>query len=321
MKPTQKSLKPHVTRWVRDDLITQDQANSILAEYPADSRSSATMTFSIIGGLLCILGLILLISANWQVIPREAKLGGLLSLLIASTLLGTESSRRKWHPAITEISYLFATALPLVGLTLISQFFNLRGSGLTLVLTWFVSILLLPFLSFSPASFIVWWMSFSALIYFGISDYHLEWFDNEARTGSLIYAAFGVTTAAASQSWTLAGQTIQRAWGESLGLITTSLALYAYGFDIYDPKPHMSLWEVLWSAVFLLNLGAVFAGYKLHRRHLVTLGLAIQGITIVSFYLRLAGSMLSTGMLFLSAGTLLLILIFALHKLRKTILK
>ena len=321
MKPTQKSLKTHVTRWVQDDLITQDQADSILEKYPADSRSSATMTFSIIGGLLCVLGLVLLVSANWQVIPREAKLGGLLSLLIASTLLGIESSRRKWHPAITEISYLFAAVLPLVGLTLVGQFFNLRGSGFTLVLTWFGSILLLPFLSFSPASFLVWWTSLSSLIYLGISEYHLEWFDNEARTGLITYAAFGITTAAASQLWSLAGQTVQRAWGESLGLITTSVALYAYGFDIYEPKPHISLWEALWGAVFLLNLGAVFAGYKLHRRHLITLGLAIQGITILSFYLRLAGSMLSTGMLFLSAGTLLLILLLAIHKLRKTILK
>src|SRR5215813_1501845 len=57
MKPTQKSLRPHVTRWVQEDLITQDQANSILAKYPADSRSPATMTFSIIGGLLCIISL------------------------------------------------------------------------------------------------------------------------------------------------------------------------------------------------------------------------------------------------------------------------
>jgi len=321
MKRTQKSLRPHVTRWVQEDLITQDQANSILAKYPADSRSPATVTFSIIGGLLCILGVILLISANWQAIPREAKLGGLLSLLTASTLLGTESSRRKWHPAITEICYLFAAVLPLVGLILITQFFNLRGSGFTLVLTWFASILLLPFLSSSPASFVVWWMSFSALIYFGISEYHSGWFENEARTGSIVYALFGAATAAASQLWTRGGQTIQRAWGESLGLITTSLALYAYGFDIYDPEPHISVWEVLWGAVFLLNLAAVFAGYKLHGRHLVTLGLAVQGITILSFYLRLAGSMLSTGTLFFSAGALLLILIFALHKLRKTILK
>ena len=170
MKPTQKSLKPHVTRWVQEDLITQDQANKLLSKYPADSRSPATMTFSIIGGLLCILGVILLVSANWQVIPREVKLGGLLSLLTASTLLGTESSRRKWHPAITEISYLFAALLPLVGLTLISQFFNLSGSGFTLVLTWFASILLLPFLSFSAASFIIWWMCLCTLIALGYTS-------------------------------------------------------------------------------------------------------------------------------------------------------
>jgi uncharacterized membrane protein len=321
MKPTQKSLKPHLTRWVQDDLITQDQANTILSKYPADSRASLTMTYSVIGGLLCILGVILLISANWQVIPREAKFGGLLTLLAASTLLGTESRRRKWHPVITEICYLFAAVLPLVGLTLISQVFNLRGSGFTLMLAWFASILLLPFLSFSPASFVIWWMSFSALIFFGIGEYHLEWFNNESRTGSIIYAVFGIVTAVASQLWTKAQQTTQRAWGESLGLITTSLALYTYGFETYYPKSHLSLREVLWGAVFLLNLAAVSVGYKLHRRHLVTLGLGIVGITILSFYLQLAGTMLSTGMLFLSAGTLLLILIFALPKIRETILK
>ena len=320
MKPTQKSLKPHVTRWVQEDLITQDQANKLLSKYPADSRSPATMTFSIIGGLLCILGVILLVSANWQVIPREVKLGGLLSLLTASTLLGTQSSRRKWHPAITEISYLFAALLPLVGLTLISQFFNLSGSGFTLVLTWFASILLLPFLSFSAASFIIWWICLY-INRFRDTRVPLEWFNSETQTGCIIYAVFGIATAAASQSWTRAGQTIQRAWGESLGLITSSLALYAYDFDSYYPKPHFALWVVLWGAVFLLNLAAVFAGYKLDRRHLVTLGLIIEGVTILSFYLRLAGSMLSTGMLFLSAGILLLVLIFALQKLRKTILK
>jgi uncharacterized membrane protein len=321
MHPTRKSLKPHINRWVHDALITQDQADNILSKYPGDSRSPATMTFSVIGGLLCILGAILLVSANWQAIPREVKLGGLISLLTTSTLLGIEGGKRRWHPAIIEISYLFSAILPLVGLALIGQFFNLTGSEFTLVLTWFASILLLPFLSFSPAAFVVWWMSLSTVIAFGIHEHHLEWFNSEAHTASIIYAVFGTTTAVASQFWLKAGQTIQLAWGESLGLITTSLALYTYDFEAYYPEPHFPTWEVLWGTVFLLNLAVVFAGYKLHKRYLVTIGLAIVGITILSFYLRLAHSMLSTGMLFLSAGTLLLILIFSLHKVGKTILK
>src|SRR5271166_2625998 len=112
MKPTQKSLKPHINAWIEGNLITQEQGEGILAKYPTSSTSPATMTFSIIGGMLCILGVILLVSANWQSIPREVKLGALLGLLTASTLLGTEGSRRKWHPAIPEISYLFAAVLP-----------------------------------------------------------------------------------------------------------------------------------------------------------------------------------------------------------------
>ena len=114
---------------------------------------------------------------------------------------------------------------------------------------------------------------------------------------------------------------MQRAWGESLGLIMTSLGLYTYDCATHYPQPHIPIWEVAWGAVFILNLGAILIGYKAHRTSLVTLGFAMLGIIILSFYFRLVGSMLSTGMLFLSTGTLLIILIFTLHKLRKFILQ
>ena len=321
MKPTQKSLKPHVNTWVKDNLITQEQGDGILARYPASSTSPATMTFSIIGGALCILGVILLVSANWQSIPREVKLGALLGLLAASTLLGIEGSRRKWHPAIPEISYLFAAVLPLVALALVGQIFNLSGSGFALILTWFISIFFLPFLSFSPSTFVVWLISLSALFPLAITEYRWAWFTDEYQTISIIYALFGAVVAAASQLWSKAGRTTQRAWGESLGLIMTSLGLYTYDCATYYPHPHVPIWEIAWGAVFILNLGAVFIGYKAHRTPLVTLGFVMLGIIILSFYCRLAGSMLSTGMLFLSAGTVLIILIFTLHNLRKSILQ
>ena len=279
------------------------------------------MTFSIIGGMLCVLGVILLVSANWQSIPREAKLGALLGLLTASTLLGTEGSRRKWNPAIPEISYLFAAVLPLVGLALVSQIFNLSGSGFALILTWFISILFLPFLSFSPSTFVVWMISLSALVPLAIIEYHWTSFADEYETISIMYALLGVVTAAASQLWSKAGRTMQRAWGESLGLIMTSLGLYTYDCTTNYPHFHFPIWEIAWGAVFVLNLGAVFVGYKAHRAPLVNLVFVMLGLIILSFYCRLAGSMLSTGMLFLSAGMLLIILIFTLHKLRKSILQ
>lgn len=321
MKPTQKSLKPHLNTWVKEHLITQEQADGILAKYPSFLTSPATMTFSIIGGLLCILGVILLVSANWQSIPREVKLGALLGLLTASTLLGIEGSRRKWHPAVPEISYLFAAVLPLVGLALVGQIFNLSGSGFALIFTWFISILFLPFLSFSPSTFVVWLISLSALVPLAITEYHWAWLADEYQTASIMYALLGAVIAAASQLWSKAGRTTQRAWGESLGLIMTSLGLYTCDWATYYPHPHVPIWAIAWGAVFILNLGAVFIGYKAHRMPLVTLGFVMLSIIILSFYCRLAGSMLSTGMLFLSAGTLLITLIFTLHKLRKSILQ
>jgi len=321
MKPTQKSLSGHVNNWVGDGLITRDQADRILAKYPVGSGSPAMMTFSIVGGLLCVLGLILTISANWQSIPLEVKLGGLLTLLTASTLMGTEGNRRKWHPAITEIGYLFAAVLPLAGLALIGQSFNLSGSRFMLVFTWFLSVLFLPFLSLSPSAFVVWLAALFTMVPIGVEEYHWSLFTDQDNTISVIYAALGVAITAGSQLWSRANQLIQRAWGESLGLITTSLALFTYDLTIYYPKNHLQVWEILWGIVFILNLLAVFSGYKFGRRHLVTVGLMMIGVTIFSFYLRLAGSMMSTGMLFLTAGTLLLILLFAFHKLRKSILQ
>jgi uncharacterized membrane protein len=247
-------------------------------------------------------------------------LGGLLTLLTASTLLGTEGNRRKWNPAITEISYLFAAVLPLAGLALISQFFNLSGSGFMLVLTWFLSILFLPFLSLSPSTFVVWLVALSTLVPLAVKQYHWTLSTNQDQTISVMYAALGVAIAAGSQLWSIAGRLVQRAWGESLGLITTSLALCTYDLAIFDSEAHLQVWEILWGVVFMLNLLAVFSGYKFGRKHLVTAGLVMIGVTIFTFYLRLAGSMMSTGMLFLTAGTLLLILISVLHKLRKSIL-
>jgi uncharacterized membrane protein len=324
MKPTQKTLGPLVARWVEEHLITEEQADLILSKYPAEARSAATVTFSVIGGLLCILGMVLLISANWQTIPREVKLGGVLILLAVATLVGVESNKRKWHPAISEISYLFAAVLPLASLVLIGQFFNLGASMFSLMFWWFASILLLPFLSLSTASFVVWWSCLCALIGFGIQEEIpglFFWLGNRAQSASAIFGLFGIATVAGSQLWTRWGQISQRAWGESLGLITTSLALFIYDFDIFDGQRRFATWEVLWGAVFLLNLAAVFVGYKTDRRHLVTLGLVMQGVTILSFYLRLAGSLLSTGTLFLSSGTLLLVLILVLRRVRRTILK
>lgn len=44
MKAAQKSLATHINNWVGDGLITQDQADRILAKYPAASSSPVIMT-------------------------------------------------------------------------------------------------------------------------------------------------------------------------------------------------------------------------------------------------------------------------------------
>ena len=72
-----------------------------------------------------------------------------------------------------------------MGLALVSQIFNLSGSGFALILTWFISIFFLPFLSFSPSAFVVWLIALSALVPLAITEHRWAWFTDEYQTISV----------------------------------------------------------------------------------------------------------------------------------------
>ena len=80
-----KDLAAEVSTWVDGDLISIEQARSICRVYGIDydeirKRSSAYRVLVVLGCLFIGLALITVIGANWNAIPRELRLGGLLVL-------------------------------------------------------------------------------------------------------------------------------------------------------------------------------------------------------------------------------------------------
>ena len=80
-----KDLATEMSTWVDRELISVDQARAICRLYAVDydeirSRSTAYRVLVVLGFLFIGLALITVIGANWDAIPREVRMGGLLAL-------------------------------------------------------------------------------------------------------------------------------------------------------------------------------------------------------------------------------------------------
>ena len=92
-------LAREVTTWVGEDLISTEQAKSICSRYGVDyhdiSRRSYGYQILVGFGYLFIgLALITLIGANWDEIPRAARMSGLVALTLGANLLGLSRFRQ-----------------------------------------------------------------------------------------------------------------------------------------------------------------------------------------------------------------------------------
>src|SRR4030095_14745743 len=81
-----RRLREETAHWVRDGLVSAQQAEAIVARY-SDSGpwySRPITIFSLLGGALLAGSVALIVAHNWAEIPRWAKLGGAVALLLAA---------------------------------------------------------------------------------------------------------------------------------------------------------------------------------------------------------------------------------------------
>lgn len=308
MKLNIPKLKPEVDVWIAEGIISDEQGSRILSRYPAEARNYWLAALVVIGSALCLGGVILLIASNWQEIPSLVKLGGLLALLIGSTIVGIESQRRKAPAVISECGFLGAAVFPLLGLALISQIFHLDGKMSSLVLTWFLVIAPLPFLSRSLSSWVVWIIAGGWLVGCLLTENLIH---KEFTTLCGAYIAFGACVALVSQLWR---PHPQRTVGEFIGMFVVGFAAYLMAFDV-------SNWFLLWTALFVAAIGLIYWGYRTARVHQVNFAFVMIALVLLSTFIRLVGTMAKTGTIFLAGGIFMILIAWGLNRLRRQVIK
>ncbi len=162
--------------WTDKGLVDAVTAKAILSEYDGRQASfSAGRVLAIIAAVLLGLAILLFISANWEVLPRIARLLGLVAMIWAFYLAAAY--------LLAQGRSLIAAALLILGtlsfggaMALVGQMYNLSGDELRMMTVWFAAACLVAALFRSSAQvglagFLAW--AFCGVYLWGHFD---EWY-------------------------------------------------------------------------------------------------------------------------------------------------
>lgn len=126
--PFRDDLERRSVDWVQSGLISASQRERILAAEPAGGGAAPRLVaiFSLLGAALVVLGVILVVSQNWDDIPRLTKLGAGIALMLVTFAAGYWL--RFGPPSMTKTGegvLLAASGVFLANLALISQQYNI----------------------------------------------------------------------------------------------------------------------------------------------------------------------------------------------------
>jgi uncharacterized membrane protein len=288
-------LRQETTLWVRDGLVSAEQAEAIVARYRYSERgpwySRPIAIFSLLGGVLLVGGFALLVAHNWAEIPRWARLGGLVALLLAAHAGGLVLRARDYAKT-GEGLFVLGGGLLLVGIALVGQFYNLTGRPSDAILLWWA--LLLPAAYALPSMALVGLAWFGASLWFALLIYdRTTWLGRDIAMNSALAAV--AVGAAGVLAWALGAihgsGAFRRArqFLEQLGLLVILVALVPLGFHGLHGGGSSSgdagRWPV--AALGLLLVAAVAVGAATIRlppdRPLVLAGLASAFVLVVLY--------------------------------------
>lgn len=125
--------------WVSKGMLSADSAKAMLAEY--DSREtvfSAGRVLLVLAAVLLSAAILLLVAANWEVIPRLVRVCGIVTLIWAFYLSAALCLERSWRAMGAAFLVLgtmtFGGAIALVG-----QMYHLSGDAADALLVWFAA--------------------------------------------------------------------------------------------------------------------------------------------------------------------------------------
>ena len=145
-------LPAEVADWRRDGLITEEQAQAVLARYPlaqagASARSRMAAILATMGVVSVGLGIILFFASNWAAIPKEVKLALMVIGVPAVYGAGYWLRYYKQYARVGTAIILLAAILYGAAIHLVAQAYHIPVNHPNLVLFWFVGVIPLAYVT------------------------------------------------------------------------------------------------------------------------------------------------------------------------------
>ena len=177
-----------IQRLHADGLIAPEQRDRIIAHYKLEEgQNKFVVILSVIGALLVASGIILLISANWDTIPRVVKLLSGMALLLGAHTAGWWTRTR--HPDFlktAEALHLVGSVLLLANIALIGQVYHLNSRPPNAILAWWVGVAPLAWILRSKSQYVLVLTAF--LFWFGMEFLHDKgWFFVRHGEAALVF--------------------------------------------------------------------------------------------------------------------------------------
>lgn len=145
-----KRLATDLPKWREAGWVTPDGASAILAALPAGRAAFGLATVvGMFGGLLVGLGVIAFVGANWQEIPRLARLA-LLAAALALAYGAAGALNRRNLRVFAEVALLIAGLVFAATIALVGQSYHLSGEFAGAVVLWLIGTFTAAALTGSP---------------------------------------------------------------------------------------------------------------------------------------------------------------------------
>lgn len=124
-----RDLASEIQLWIDDDLITAAQGENIALRYgvkpgAADTQSFDYLVLMILGFTFLGVSAIILLSHNWEQIPRAVRVGGLLATMLGVNLYAWHQHRRANDPLATGL-FMLGALLYGASIMLVAQIYHL----------------------------------------------------------------------------------------------------------------------------------------------------------------------------------------------------
>jgi uncharacterized membrane protein len=281
-------------------LITDDQRQKIVShfELKEDGGGKFLAIISMIGAVLITAGLILLISAHWNELPRGVKIAGGLALMLGFHAGGWWLSTFRSSPATVdgrevqgkyrktgEALHLIGSCLFLANIALLGQIYNIVSRPPNAFLLWWVGLAALPWLLRSRAQHVLLLLAFG--IWFGLEvNERGSWiYCGDDGRQLLLYALLGLIYLGAG-GWLRPGAFAGFAGvTEKLGLLAFLLFVYPLTWKGFfgnweNSEIHQWIFPALAVLALLLLAGSIKNPAALSRQWRWTWFAAVSGMII-----------------------------------------